>query len=567
MLHRKLLLRRLAYVPWLLAVCLVLGWAGKAVAHDTGTGTDVSGHGGEEGDNHTHATDPYLDVTYALDTRPGTGLTPAEGTADTVFVSWNTSYSKNFGTDKSTAEPLGDGAEAADYTVTLHRDEIPSGTIDASSGGADAVSVTLTPADILQATRRATLVFDIDNAEAATNRYGFYWVKMLVDVPDADNTPASNNLPQFFVKQIAIEPDIILSVNPNSVREDAGATDIEIKAKVGNNTAMEQNTSVPLLMGTNQAGLNARFGIAFPPLVIPAGEKEATGMIRFTPIESTTAPHDDLLVTIRTVGGVAGVTDIRLVDTDKESTAISLSFSDATITKNDGATEIEVTATLDGKTLNDHVSFDLVIDNADANGTTIARRDVDYTATLRPITIRRRQVSGTATITINPLNEGVGLVRLKPANAVTRAGVTPALSIPVNPSSIDIADVPEAGVKGLTAMPFSIREDAEPKNIRLEFSLQSALLTDETVVFTISDDIERLRRQRDDIADRFSLAEAAQRDVDYRAQVQALIIPKGETTATTTMTVTPINNNREDGLRAFGVTATVGGRLLFMKAS
>ena len=48
--------------------------------------------------------------------------------------------------------------------------------------------------------------------------------------------------------------------------------------------------------------------------------------------------------------------------------------------------------------------------------------------------------------------------------------------------------------------------------------------------------------------------------MDYRAQVQALVIPKGETTGTTTMTVTPINNNREDGLRAFMVTATVGGR-------
>ena len=32
MLHRKLLLRRWACVPWLLAVGLVLGWSGEAVA-------------------------------------------------------------------------------------------------------------------------------------------------------------------------------------------------------------------------------------------------------------------------------------------------------------------------------------------------------------------------------------------------------------------------------------------------------------------------------------------------------------------------------------------------------
>ena len=32
MIHTKLLIRRLAYVPWLLAFGLVLGWAGEAQA-------------------------------------------------------------------------------------------------------------------------------------------------------------------------------------------------------------------------------------------------------------------------------------------------------------------------------------------------------------------------------------------------------------------------------------------------------------------------------------------------------------------------------------------------------
>ena len=34
MIHTKLLIRRLAYVPWLLAAGLVLGWAGEAQAAD-----------------------------------------------------------------------------------------------------------------------------------------------------------------------------------------------------------------------------------------------------------------------------------------------------------------------------------------------------------------------------------------------------------------------------------------------------------------------------------------------------------------------------------------------------
>ena len=35
MIHTKLLIRRLAYVPWLLAFGLVLGWAGEAQADET----------------------------------------------------------------------------------------------------------------------------------------------------------------------------------------------------------------------------------------------------------------------------------------------------------------------------------------------------------------------------------------------------------------------------------------------------------------------------------------------------------------------------------------------------
>ena len=53
----------------------------------------------------------------------------------------------------------------------------------------------------------------------------------------------------------------------------------------------------------------------------------------------------------------SGLQRFVLVDTDKPSTAINLSFSQATLSKRDGATEIVVTATLNGKTLDDDLSF------------------------------------------------------------------------------------------------------------------------------------------------------------------------------------------------------------------
>ena len=122
MLHRKLLLRRLARVPWLLAVGLMLGWSGEAVADQRETSGEA-GH--SEASGHKHATDPYLSVRVQLD--------PAGGAADSVFVNWSTSYGKNFhGTN---------GTAATSYTVNLYPGEIPA---DITNAGLTAEGITAT---------------------------------------------------------------------------------------------------------------------------------------------------------------------------------------------------------------------------------------------------------------------------------------------------------------------------------------------------------------------------------------------------------------------------------------
>ena len=144
----------------------------------------------------------------------------------------------------------------------------------------------------------------------------------------------------------------------------------------------------------------------------------------------------------------------------------------------------------------------------------------DYTATIRSINIPRRRVSGTATINIRPnANAKAGSIWLKASKDLEdRDGNT----IVVNPGSIEISAGPSSSIKGLTATPYSIREDAGTKDITLEVSLQNALLKDEVVQFTISDSNDGLDATFDD-------ANLATRDVDYRATVRSLSIAKGET--------------------------------------
>ena len=564
MTHTKLLMRRLAYVPWLLTVGLVLGWSGEAVA-DTANPLPTGHNSGA----HTHATEPYLQVTYALDTREvAAGGEPAVGTADSIFVSWSTSYSKNFGMPMSDAVPMGNGAEATEYALTFHKGETPAVIDQGAGGGATSllspVPTLDAPETITASTRKATYIVDLLNSTLSpSTEAGFYWVKIAVTVADADDT--GNNEIEYFAKQIAVEPDYILSVNPSSVREDVTrATEIEVNVKVGDDTEVTQDESVNLWFGSNQTGHNSRFRMEFFPITIEEGEKEATGTIRFTPIRNTnhaTIPDDDLLVTIRTPGETGGSTDIRLVDADKASTAINLSFSDATLAKTDATTEIEVTATLNGKTLEEHVTLPVLINNTTAPGK--AMRDVDYVTRgeLGSITIRRRQVSGTTTITITPQNEGAGYILFEPGSATSTAQTPSVDPIPVNPSRIQITGGPERAIKGLIAMPSSVREDAGAKEITLEVSLQNALTTDETVLFTFADDDSDVRALAAD-DDRFADADDADRGIDYEVSARPVVIPRGDTVGTTTMTVTPINNNREDGLRAFRVFAHVAGRTL-----
>ena len=351
------------------------------------------------------------------------------------------------------------------------------------------------------------------------------------------------------IEDDASDDAITLTVNPGSVREDAGATNITVKARTPSTVVADTYIALSLAAGS-VADLNRRFRITLPTLRIPAGEKEAEGAIIFIPINDE-IENDDLLIGItgRAGAGSVGGTEIELVDDDKLSTEINLSFSDASIGKSDGTTDITVTATLNGDTLRDDLHFALTVDENFAGS---AERDVDYTATMGPMTIPDRRVSGRTTITIRPKNAGTGIIRVIASANPTVDGRT----ITVNGASIDLTGDPAKAITGLTATPFSVREDAGPKVITLEVTLQNALVTDEVVQFTISDDSSIP-------GDDFKSAVPAQRDVDYAASVQPLIIPRGETRGTTTMTVTPINNNRKDDPRAFMVNARVGNNPLF----
>ena len=60
MIHTKLLIRRLAYVPWLLAFGLVLGWAGEAAAQDIRLKVDKKSYARGRRCDHDHGDGDQL---------------------------------------------------------------------------------------------------------------------------------------------------------------------------------------------------------------------------------------------------------------------------------------------------------------------------------------------------------------------------------------------------------------------------------------------------------------------------------------------------------------------------
>ena len=362
------------------------------------------------------------------------------------------------------------------------------------------------------------------------------------------------------------------------VREDAGETEIEVTSQ---NYAGDQIETVEKDAYVNlgierpdncSSGLNSRYRITLPTLIIPAGKSAATGVITFTPIddelkgndihdegegacdnsaENNPSDGDDLVLQIAgNAGGAHTVAPgplLRLIDDDKASTRIALWVSQPALSKEAGATNIVVTAKLNGRELTTPLTFDLGIQTEPNH----AVRDVDYTATnLGRITIPKNKASGQTTITIAPKAQGTGIIQL-----VGRRSSHP--NITIGHQQIELTDPPPAVIKGLTARPNTIREDQGPTNIALTVELQEALAADAEVLFTITAHV-------DDISDNdalnafFADAEPAVRDAHYTATIGRLTIRQGETVGTTTLTLTPIDNEWENAAKAFKLTAKVG---------
>ena len=128
---------------------------------------------------------------------------------------------------------------------------------------------------------------------------------------------------------------------------------------------------------------------------------QATSTLILTPINNDETDGDRAFGVHAQASGGSSSVDITIADDETDSKSISLSADPHTVSENDSVTEITITATLNGKVLDEDATVTLSVDpNSQAT------RDVDYSALFNPLlTIPAGQVSGSIELLIDPTSD------------------------------------------------------------------------------------------------------------------------------------------------------------------
>ena len=497
-------------------------------------------------------TDPNLRWRYGLAQHSG---------LDTIFVDWSTVYNKATGLpavsyDLQIKEESFDfdreGGYASFTSLVLGSD----GTLEEEEGEGGTTGFYLENryAHIRRDTLLLELEEEIEYRPELSSRFPIEnFLNYYLNIMRYRNFSLSS-----FVDDEALLAT--LSVDPAFVREDAGATTIEIKAQLAPSTPTpDQDLRVTLVP---EWGLNERFYLDAPKLVIKSGQRSATGQITLTPIndgvQNRNFSHrdfdNDYFVTIRTQKDgsrreESPLAHIRLLDDDRPTSAVELSVSDPAISIDGRATDVTVTGTLNGALLDESVSFSLVV-----MPPTTASRDTDFGIRLARLTIPAGQATGTTTVLVTPQNQNGGQIWLGVAEHPTIGTGSNQRIIIVKEVPIELTRQPSKVIAYIEVIPDAIiREDAGQVNVDLKVVLKDALPVDETVRFEIvgACDNNSITRCLPDV-------DVARRETDYSAELSPLAIPAGQKEGTTTLSLEIVDNSTTDKPRVIWVVATLG---------
>ena len=332
------------------------------------------------------ASDP---ITVSI-TGPETVIEGETTTAYTVSLSPSgVTPTANLTVNYATAD--GTATAGSDYTAA-------SGTLTFTSTAADAQTFTVQTTDDIRAETTETFTVAISNASGGggSTSLGTWSVTTTIDSNDSTSDPPENR------PEVIAKIDIRLSVDPDSVNENAGAQSFTVTA-TRSSGVLSQDTVIGLTLG-GTAGDSDYTAPASASVTIKAGQSSGTGTLALTLIDDTVVEGDETII----VDGSSG-------DLTIGSALITIHDDDATYLSIAGPTTAEVSEGGSASftvTLSETVAADVTVAwSAIVAGDTAVATDLDSTSRSGSVTFDAGSSAGatetiTVTVTDDNLSEG-----------------------------------------------------------------------------------------------------------------------------------------------------------------
>ena len=466
-----------------------------------------------------------------------------------------------------------DGAAFANRTLTITDDDAGSTRVDLAANPAqvreDAASATVRVTASLNAGARAgdtevsvTVGSAGDSADEGTDYQTIGVLTLTIDAgeteagttftlrPTNDDTAegaeritVDGNVSGLAVRAATLtlndddveSTEVALTLDPDEVGEAVGSRAVRITGTL-NGSALTTNTLVVVTVGS--ASDTAVEGTDYTEvgeleLSIPANRTDGSVIFTLRPTNDATAEGEE---TISVSGHTAGLTvvpaQLVLADNDAVSTRLHLSLNPARVSEGAVPTGVTVTGTLDAGARETETLVTVTV-GAPADS---AVSDTDYVAVSnRTLTIPANETRAGTTFTLTPEDDAVA----EGAESITVGGSVSGLMVEV--AALTLSDDDTASrVVMLAADPPSVREDT-PEQVTVTAGLDAAARVEDTTVrLTVG-----------------AAGDTAVPGTDYRrVDDRELTILAGETAATATFFLEPVDNQSADGARALRVTGT-----------
>ena len=329
----------------------------------------------------------------------------------------------------------------------------------------------------------------------------------------------------------AASTGITISVSPSSVAEDDTATTVTVTATL--NDAV-RTSATPVTVAVGAAGDAATEGtdyatVADFTVTIPDGETSGDATFTLTPTDDSVVEGDETL----SVSGTTAVAGLTLTNTE------------VTLTDDDGSAEVTIdnASALEG----DSITFTVTLDKAVQGGLTVTPSFTDGTATSTDYTANTTALTfaGTAseTQTFKVATTEDALIETNETFTVslTVTGTTaPVTDTDTATGTITNDDAASTGIT-LSVDPTSVAEDDTATTVTVTATLNDAVRSGATPVTVVVG----------------AAADAATEGTDYAAVADFTVtIPDGETSADTTFTLTPTDDEVVEGDEALSVSGT-----------